>query len=168
MRRVSGNPGIQTDKVVADSEFEFRARNAAMAYLMKAFGNFHNDVEEVLYSYFSNCALRMSCVDLAKAFSFLANKGYCQFSGEQVVSADEARQINALMATSGMYDEAGSFASQVGLPGKSGVGGGIVAIVPGRFTICVWSPCLNKVGNSLVGVAVLEALTKEIGWSVYA
>ena len=168
VRRVSGNPGIQTDKVVADSEFEFRARNAAMAYLMKAFGNFHNDVEEVLYSYFSNCALRMSSVDLAKAFSFLANKGYCQFSGEQVVSADEARQINALMATSGMYDEAGSFASQVGLPGKSGVGGGIVAIVPGRFTICVWSPCLNKVGNSLVGVAVLEALTKEIGWSVYA
>ncbi|RUM49767.1 MAG: glutaminase [Marinomonas sp.] len=167
VRRLSGNPDLKTDQVVADSEYEFRHRNAAMAYLMQSYGNFDNSVEEVLKSYFSNCALRMSCVDLAKAFNFLANKGYCSISKEQVISEQEARQVNALMATSGMYDEAGSFAFQVGLPGKSGVGGGIVAIVPNRFSICVWSPALNKFGNSSAGVAALESMTKHIGWSVY-
>ncbi|MBJ7550061.1 glutaminase B [Marinomonas ostreistagni] len=167
VRRLSGNPDLKTDQVVADSEYEFRHRNAAMAYLMQSYGNFENSVEEVLKSYFSNCALRMSCVDLAKAFNFLANKGYCSISNEQIISEQETRQVNALMATSGMYDEAGSFAFQVGLPGKSGVGGGIVAIVPNRFSICVWSPALNKVGNSSAGVAALESMTKQIGWSVY-
>ncbi len=167
VRRISGNPEIKTDLQVADSEYEFRHRNAAMAYLMKSNGNFENEVEDVLKSYFANCALRMSCVDLAKAFNFLANKGYCTISQEQVITEEEARQVNALMATSGMYDEAGHFAFQVGLPGKSGVGGGIVAIVPGRFSICVWSPALNKVGNSCAGVAALESMSKHIGWSVY-
>ncbi|MGB2063739.1 Glutaminase 2 [Marinomonas gallaica] len=167
VRRISGNPELKTDLKVADSEYEFRHRNAAMAHLMKSNGNFENDVEEVLKSYFANCALRMSCVDLAKAFNFLANKGFCSISNEQVLSEQEARQVNALMATSGMYDEAGSFAFQVGLPGKSGVGGGVVAIVPNRFSVCVWSPALNKVGNSTAGVAALESMTKHIGWSVY-
>ncbi|TDO97906.1 glutaminase B [Marinomonas balearica] len=167
VRRLSGNPDIKTDKVVADSEYQHRSRNAAMAYLMKSFNNFENEVEDVLHSYFSNCALQMSCMDLAKAFGFLANKGYCMINNEQVVSEQQARQINALMATSGLYDEAGTFAYTVGLPGKSGVGGGIVAIVPNQFSICVWSPCLNKVGNSLAGVAALEALSSEIGWSVF-
>lgn len=167
VRRVSGNPELQTDQVVANSEYEFRHRNAAMAHLMKAYGNFENPVDDVLRSYFSNCALKMSCVDLAKAFNFLANKGYSSISQEQIISEQETRQVNALMATSGLYDEAGSFAFQVGLPGKSGVGGGIVAIVPNRFSICVWSPALNKVGNSTAGVAALESMTKQIGWSVY-
>ena len=167
VRRIAGNPDIKTDLVVAESEYEFRHRNAAMAHLMKSNGNFENDVDDVLRSYFTNCALRMSCVDLAKAFNFLANKGYCTVSNEQVLTEQEARQVNALMATSGMYDEAGHFAFQVGLPGKSGVGGGVIAIVPGRFSVCVWSPALNKVGNSIVGVAALESMTKHIGWSVY-
>lgn len=167
VRRLSGNPEIIADKVVANSEYEFRHRNAAMAYLMQAYGNFDNEVEQVLRSYFTNCAIRMNCVDLAKAFNFLANKGYCTISGEQVISEQQARQVNALMATSGMYDEAGSFAFQVGLPGKSGVGGGVMAIVPNKFSVCVWSPALNKVGNSLAGVAALESMTKHIGWSVY-
>lgn len=167
VRRIAGNPDIKTDLVVAESEYEFRHRNAAMAHLMKSNGNFENDVDDVLRSYFTNCALRMSCVDLAKAFNFLANKGYCTVSNEQVLTEQEARQVNALMATSGMYDEAGHFAFQVGLPGKSGVGGGVIAIVPGRFSVCVWSPALNKVGNSIAGVAALESMSKHIGWSVY-
>lgn len=167
VRRLSGNPEVQSDHKVANSEYEFRSRNAAMAYLMKSFDNFDNDVEEVLRSYFSNCAIRMSCVDLAKAFSFLANKGYCRHSGEQVLTEQETKQVNALMATSGLYDEAGNFAYRVGLPGKSGVGGGIVAIVPDQFSVCVWSPELNTAGNSLAGMAVLEALSKKIGWSVF-
>jgi len=167
IRRLAGNPKLKSDKVVADSEFEFRSRNASMAYLMKAFGNFENDVETVLHNYFNNCAMRMNCVDLAKAFSFLANKGYCHHSGEQVISAREAKHVNSLLATSGLYDEAGNFAYRVGLPGKSGVGGGIIAIVPNRFSVCVWSPELNKSGNSLAGIAALEALSDHIGWSIF-
>ncbi|HAI71516.1 MAG TPA: glutaminase, partial [Alteromonas australica] len=150
-----------------DSEFEHRARNAAMAYLMKAYGNFENDVDDVLHSYFHNCAIEMSCEDLARATNFLANKGYSVCADEQVLTADQNRQVNALLATSGMYDEAGSFAFEVGLPGKSGVGGGIIAVVPQQFSICVFSPALNKVGNSLLGVAALTSLSKRIGWSVY-
>lgn len=167
VRRLSGNCEITVDRHVAESEYQFRARNAAMAYLMQSFGNFHNDVEAVLRSYFSYCALRMSCVDLARAFCFLANDGFCKHSGEQILSKRQTQQVNSIMATSGLYDEAGNFAYRVGLPGKSGVGGGIVAVVPGQFTVCVWSPELNPAGNSLVGMAALEVLSERIGWSVF-
>jgi glutaminase len=167
IRRLADNPNLHSDKVVAASEYEFRARNASMAYLMKAFGNFESDVEAVLHNYFNNCAMKMSCIDLAKAFSFLANKGVTQHSGEQVLTSRETAHVNGLLATSGLYDEAGNFAYRVGLPGKSGVGGGIIAIVPNRFSVCVWSPELNKSGNSLAGMAALEALSESIGWSVF-
>ena len=167
VRRLTCNGEVVANKTVADSEFEHRARNAAMAYLMKAYGNFENDVDDVLHSYFHNCAIEMSCEDLARATNFLANKGYSVCADEQVLTADQNRQVNALLATSGMYDEAGSFAFEVGLPGKSGVGGGIIAVVPQQFSICVFSPALNKVGNSLLGVAALTSLSKRIGWSVY-
>jgi glutaminase len=167
IRRLADNPNLHSDKVVAASEYEFRARNASMAYLMKAFGNFESDVEAVLHNYFNNCAMKMSCIDLAKAFSFLANKGVTQHSGEQVLTPRETAHVNGLLATSGLYDEAGNFAYRVGLPGKSGVGGGIIAIVPNRFSVCVWSPELNKSGNSLAGMAALEALSESIGWSVF-
>ncbi|WP_017904789.1 glutaminase B [Pseudomonas asplenii] len=166
-RRLSGNMQVMVDGKVADSEYQHRARNAAMAYLMQSFGNFHNDVETVLRSYFSHCALRMNCIDLARAFGFLANDGFCKHSGEQVLTPRQTQQVNSIMATSGLYDEAGNFAYRVGLPGKSGVGGGIVAVVPGRFTICVWSPELNTAGNSLAGMAALELLSQRIGWSVF-
>ncbi|MGR0279442.1 glutaminase B [Marinomonas dokdonensis] len=167
IRRLADNPDLHSDKIVSDSEYEFRARNASMAYLMKAFGNFDNDVESVLHNYFDNCAMKMSCVDLAKAFSFLANKGVSPHTGDSILSARETTQINGLLATSGLYDEAGNFAYRVGLPGKSGVGGGIIAIVPNRYSICVWSPELNKAGNSLAGMAALEALSADQGWSVF-
>ncbi|TRX74318.1 glutaminase B [Pseudomonas mangiferae] len=167
VRRLSGNPLVISDEVVARSEYQFRARNAAMAYLMQAFGNFNNDVEAVLRAYFHHCALRMSCADLARAFCFLANQGHCLHSGEQVLTPRQVKQVNAIMATSGLYDEAGNFAYRVGLPGKSGVGGGIVAVVPGRFTVCVWSPELNPAGNSLAGLAALEKLSARIGWSIF-
>jgi len=167
VRRLSGNREVAVDLHVAESEYRHRARNAAMAYLMQAFGNFHNDVEAVLRSYFSHCALRMSCVDLARAFSFLANDGFCTHSGAQILSERQTQQVNSIMATSGLYDEAGNFAYRVGLPGKSGVGGGIVAVVPGRFSVCVWSPELNAAGNSLAGMAALELLSQRIGASVF-
>lgn len=167
VRRLSCNGEIVVNKVVAESEFEHRSRNAAMAYLMKAYGNFENEVEDVLRNYFHNCALEMSCEDLARSTSFLANAGFSTCANEQVLTPYQTKQVNALLATSGMYDEAGSFAFKVGLPGKSGVGGGIVAVVPGRFSICVFSPALNSVGNSQLGVAALTSLSQRINWSIY-
>ena len=167
VRQLSGVQDIAYDPVVARSEFEHSARNVAIAWLMKSFGNFHNDVATVLQNYFHYCALKMNCVELAQTFLFLAHQGHAPHLGEDVVSPMQARQINALMATSGMYQNAGEFAWRVGLPAKSGVGGGVVAIVPHEMAIAVWSPELDETGNSLAGVAALEQLTKRLGRSVY-
>lgn len=167
VRQLSGVQDIAYDPVVARSEFEHSARNAAISWLMKSFGNFHNDVATVLQNYFHYCALKMNCVELAQTFLFLAHQGHAPHLGEDVVSPMQARQINALMATSGMYQNAGEFAWRVGLPAKSGVGGGVVAIVPHEMAIAVWSPELDETGNSLAGVAALEQLTKRLGRSVY-
>jgi glutaminase len=124
VRQLSGVDDIAYDPVVARSEFEHSARNAAIAWLMKSFGNFHNDVATVLQNYFHYCALKMSCVELAQTFLFLAHQGHAPHLDQEVVSPLQARQVNALMATSGMYQNAGEFAWRVGLPAKSGVGGG--------------------------------------------
>ena len=167
VRKLSGVSSIAYDAQVARSEFEHSARNAAIAWLMKSFGNFHNDVTTVLQNYFHYCALEMNCVELAHTFLFLANQGKALHLDTPVISPMQARQVNALMATSGMYQNAGEFAWRVGLPAKSGVGGGVVAIVPHEMAIAVWSPELDETGNSLAGVAVLEKLTQQIGRSVY-
>jgi glutaminase len=167
VRKLSGVEDIAYDAVVARSEFDHSARNAAIAWLMKSFGNFHNDVATVLQNYFHYCALKMSCSELAQTFLFLANQGHYPQRSQPVITPLQARQVNALMATSGMYQNAGEFAWRVGLPAKSGVGGGIVAIVPQEMAIAVWSPELDAAGNSLAGVAVLEKLTQRMGHSVY-
>ncbi|MBY5921796.1 glutaminase B [Ferrimonas balearica] len=166
MRDLSGNAHLISDKVVAASEYQHSARNAAIAYLMKSFGNFHNDVDEVLQTYFAHCAIRMSCADLAKAAFFLSNQGVT-LGGRRLVSERQTRQINALLATSGLYDGAGEFAYRVGMPGKSGVGGGIIAVVPGEMSVCVWSPALDESGNSCAGTAALELLAKRLGRSIF-
>ena len=166
-RGLSGNDALQYDKVVAASEMMHSDRNAAIAYLMRSFGNFENDVIPVLNNYFHACSLRMSCVDLAKTFSYLANKGRSVITDEEVITSTQSKQINALLATCGLYDGAGEFAYRVGMPGKSGVGGGIVAIVPGEMTIAVWSPELDKSGNSLAGTRALELFAKRIGRSIF-
>ncbi|MFY9994112.1 MAG: glutaminase B [Leclercia sp.] len=167
VRQLCGIADIAYDTTVARSEFEHSARNAAIAWLMKSFGNFHNDVSTVLQNYFHYCALRMNCVELASTFLFLADQGRAPHLSQAVVTPLQARQINALMATSGMYQNAGEFAWRVGLPAKSGVGGGIVAIVPHEMAIAVWSPELDATGNSLAGIAVLEQLSQRLGRSVY-
>ncbi len=167
VRMLSGNPHLCYDKSVANSEMEHSDRNASIAYLMRAFGNFDNDVMPVLSNYFHYCALRMSCVDLAKTFNYLANKGLPLGAEKTIVSQTQSKQVNALLATCGLYDGAGEFAYRVGMPGKSGVGGGIVAIVPGEMSICVWSPELDPSGNSLAGTAALELLAERIGRSIF-
>ncbi|PKQ74745.1 glutaminase [Aeromonas sobria] len=167
VRRLAGNPAIMADQVVARSEYQHSARNAAIAYLMKAYGNFENEVDKVLQSYFNACAIRMSCVDLARAFVYLANRGVPLGGNEPLLPARTTKQVNALLATCGLYDEAGDFAYRVGMPGKSGVGGGIIALIPGELSVCVWSPELNKAGNSLAGTAALELLAERLGRSIF-
>ncbi|GGJ02529.1 glutaminase [Shewanella hanedai] len=166
VRELSDNPSIMYDKVVASSEYEHSARNAAIAYLMKSFGNFNNDVDTVLQSYFHYCAMRMSCADLSKAMLYLANRGK-SLAGSQLITPVQTRQMNALLATSGLYDGAGEFAYRVGMPGKSGVGGGIIAVIPGDMSVCVWSPELDLNGNSLAGTAALEEFCQRLGRSIF-
>ncbi|NVJ49708.1 MAG: glutaminase B [Gammaproteobacteria bacterium] len=166
LRKLAANPQIHCNQRVARSELAHGARNAAMAYLMKAFDNFANPVDTVLSNYCHHCAIEMSCIDLSRATSFLANKGRA-LDGTHILSPDQTTRVNALMATCGLYDASGEFAYEVGLPGKSGVGGGIIAIYPGHFSVCVWSPELNPVGNSLIGTWLLESLTERLGISIY-
>ncbi|QQX81531.1 glutaminase B [Shewanella sp. KX20019] len=166
VREISDNNRVGYDKVVANSEYQHSARNAAIAYLMKSFGNFNNDVNTVLKSYFHYCSLRMSCADLSKAMLYLANRGKT-LAGKQLITPVQTRQLNALLATSGLYDGAGEFAYRVGMPGKSGVGGGIIAVIPGDMSVCVWSPELDANGNSLAGTAALEALCQSLGRSIF-
>ncbi|RJX70653.1 glutaminase [Vibrio sinensis] len=167
VRQLSGENHICYDKVVAASEMMHSDRNAAIAYLMRSFGNFENEVIPVLNNYFHACALKMNCVDLAKTFSYLANKGISVQTNQPVITPVQTKQLNALLATCGLYDGAGEFAYRVGMPGKSGVGGGIIAIVPGEMTIAVWSPELDPSGNSLAGTQALELLSERIGRSIF-
>ncbi len=167
VRCLAQQDDILYDRAVARSEYEHSARNAAIAWLMKSFGNFNNDVSKVMETYFHYCSLAMSCNELARTFLYLANQGRTQDNRRAVISPRQARQVNALMMTSGMYDGAGEFAWRVGMPAKSGVGGGIVAVIPGEMSIAVWSPALDRSGNSLAGTALLEKLSDRLGRSVF-
>ncbi|MEJ6518301.1 glutaminase B [Shewanella bicestrii] len=166
VRALSQNDKVCFDKQVADSEYQHSARNAAIAYLMKSFGNFQGDVDTVLRTYFHYCALKMNCADLSRAMLYLANRGKT-LDGTELISQVQTRQLNALLATSGLYDGAGEFAYRVGMPGKSGVGGGIIAVIPGELSVCVWSPELDNQGNSLAGTAMLEHLSQRLGRSIF-
>ncbi len=167
VRVAANDETVSIDPAVARSEQEHGFRNAALANYMKAFGNIHNPVELTLGVYFHQCAIEMSCVQLAQAGLFLANSGRDPRTGISVVSKERARRINALMLTCGHYDGSGDFAFKVGLPGKSGVGGGILAVVPGKASIAVWSPGLNAQGNSQLGTRALELIAQRMGWSVF-
>lgn len=167
VRYLADDETISIDQAVARSETQTGFRNYALANFMRSFGNLHHDVDHVLGVYFHQCALSMTCRQLSRAGLFLAAQGADPISGYSVVSPKRARRINALMLTCGHYDGSGDFAFHVGLPGKSGVGGGILAIAPGKASIAVWSPGLNKVGNSLLGSLALEMLAARTGWSVF-
>lgn len=162
----SGSQSIEYDFEIAESEKNNGYRNAALANFMKSFNNIDNDVEAVLDVYFHQCSLSMTCRDLAKSMLYLANKGISS-NGETIISPSHTKKINSLLLTCGMYDAVADFAYRVGLPAKSGVGGGIVAIVPGLMSICVWSPGLDKKGNSFVGSNALELFAKMTGYSIF-
>lgn len=167
VRMLAGSEDIHFNKEVAASEYATGERNKALAHLMKSFGNFNGKVSHVFATYCNHCSIEMNTQQLAQSFLFLANNGINPLNGERVVSYRDTKRINALMLTCGLYDESGDFAYRVGMPGKSGVGGGIVAVIPGKLSIAVWSPELNRYGNSYRGIATLADFTTELGISVF-
>ncbi|PRH88701.1 glutaminase [Labrys okinawensis] len=167
MRFLADDPSIAIDEAVAASEQRTGFRNAALANYMKSFGVLDNPVDYTLGVYFHHCAIAMSCRQLAMAGRFLASQGRNPSTGHRVVQPERARRINAIMLTCGHYDGSGEFAYRVGLPGKSGVGGGILAVAPGKASIAVWAPGLDANGNSHLGRIALEALTRRMGWSIF-
>ncbi|MBG6112053.1 glutaminase [Flavobacterium sp. CG_23.5] len=166
IRMISGSPTIDFNLKVAQSEKETGFRNAALANFLKSFGTIDNDVETVLDFYFHQCSIEMTCKELAHSFFFLANEGKTQ-AGKQIVSKSQVKRLNALMQTCGFYDESGEFTYKVGLPGKSGIGGGIAALYPKNFVVATWSPRLNEKGNSELGMNALELLTTKTGMSIF-
>jgi glutaminase len=167
VRKLAVDNSIQYNEKIAKSEAKTGFTNRAIANLIKSYGNLNNDVEEVLEMYFYVCAIEMSCQELSKSFLLFANGGVIPETGERILSLSRTKRVNAIMQTCGFYDEAGEFAFKVGLPGKSGVGGGIVAVHPSKYSVAVWSPRLNKKGNSFKGMKLLELLTTETHSSIF-
>ncbi|MBL6447171.1 glutaminase [Fulvivirga sp. 29W222] len=167
VRDLVGQADVFCNKKVAASEKEHGFKNAAMVNLMKSFGNIENDVDEVLDLYFEFCSIEMTCSELARAFRVFANHGRGVIDTKKYITESQFKRITAIMQTCGFYDEAGEFAFRVGLPGKSGVGGGIAAILPDKYSIVTWSPGLNKKGNSLAGMKALELFTTKTGTSIF-
>ncbi len=167
VREISYCEEINFSKAVAESEAACGYRNIALCNFMKAFDNIKNDPDEVLDFYFNMCSIEMSCQELTKAYHFLADENFKTHTGDPILTEIQKNRINALMQTCGFYDESGDFSFKVGLPGKSGVGGGIVAIYPERYCIAVWSPKLNEKGNSHRGMTFLEQFTNVTGSSIF-
>jgi len=167
VRFVSADESVFIDSAVANSEADTGFRNVALGNYMRSFGNMEHRVDDALRVYFHQCAIAMSCRQLAMAGRYLMLEGLHPDTGRAVVTAQRARRILSLMLTCGHYDGSGEFAFRVGIPGKSGVGGGILAIVPGKASIAVWSPGLNHRGNSKLGSEALEHLAASMNWSVF-
>ena len=166
VRELTHDDSIEYNEKVAESERITGFNNYAAANLLKSFGNLHNEVEDVLDFYFHQCSIMMDCKQLTNAFFVFANQGKC-LKNVQHLTSSQVKRVNAIMLTCGFYDEAGEFAFEVGLPGKSGVGGGIVALLPHCFTIATWSPGLNPQGNSYLGMQALEQFTTKTKLSIF-
>jgi glutaminase len=167
LRERAGEDDISVDERVAMSESKAGDLNRSLAHYVAAFGNLRNPVEAVTSVYFRQCSIAMSCRQLATAALYLACDGTDCRTGMAVVSPERARRINALMLTCGHYDNSGDFAFRIGLPGKSGSGGGILSIIPGVGAACAWSPGLNAARTSLAGAVALERLVQQTGWSIF-
>lgn len=166
-RKMTGNPHIQINERVYLSENATGHKNRALAYMLKAYGMLDGDVEEVVDLYFRACSIEVDCQDLANVALVLANHGKNVRTGEQIFKAEYARYVNAVLTTSGMYDGSGEFALSVGMPAKSGVGGGIMAVAPRRMGVGIYSPALDKKGNSVAGKKALELLSKSLNLSIF-
>lgn len=166
-KKITGNQNLKVDEDVFKSEKETGHKNRALAYLLKNSGMIYGSVDELLDVYFSMCSVKVNCKDLARIALMLANRGKDMETGEQIIPAEDAVFMNAVLMTSGMYDGSGEFATTVGIPAKSGVGGGIMADCPHRMGIGIYSPALDKKGNSVAGIKMLELLSKELNLSIF-
>ncbi|MEQ3656684.1 MAG: glutaminase [Dokdonia sp.] len=167
VQSMSDNTSIDYSERIAQSEKAVGYRNVALCNFIKSFGQIKNEPEAVLDFYYALCSLEMNCKDLSETFLFLANNGIVVKNNRSILSEAQSKRINALMQTCGFYDESGEFAFKVGLPGKSGVGGGIIAVHPDQYAIAVWSPTLNKKGNSYKGMKFLEEFTTRSELSIF-
>jgi len=167
VRGINDNSDLDYSSRIAESEKAVGYRNVALCNFIKSLGNINNEPEDVLDFYFNLCSLEMNCKELSELFLFLANNGQVVHSGKSILTESQSKRINALMQTCGFYDESGEFAFKVGLPGKSGVGGGIIAIHPDKYAIAVWSPKLNPKGNSYRGMKFLEEFTTKSRLSIF-
>ena len=166
-RELSGNPNIDMDEAVYLSEKAHGSKNRALAYLLKSYGMLDDDVEDVLDCYFRTCSISVSCKDLANIGFVLANRGRAPVMNDRLVPGEYAQYVNAILMTCGMYDGSGEFALRVGVPAKSGVGGGIMAVVPTRMGIGIFSPALDLKGNSIAGIQMLERLSRSLYLSIF-
>lgn len=167
VRRLSGNGGIDIDEAVFHSERETGNKNRALAYMLKAYGMIDGNIEDILEIYFKACSVSITCQDIASIALIFAHHGKDPRTGKQIISPEYARYVTAIMTICGMYDGSGEFALRVGIPAKSGVGGGIMAAVPGRMGIGIYSPSLDKKGNSLAGVKVFQRLSEAWDLSIF-
>ncbi|MBM3603358.1 MAG: glutaminase [Alphaproteobacteria bacterium] len=163
VRQAAEDENIHIDKAVAESETRTGHRNAALAHYLRSFGNLQNPPDHVTGTYFHQCAIEMTCVQLARAGRVIAGLS----CAPALLSPVKQRRINALMMTCGQYDGSGNFAFRVGMPAKSGVGGGLLVVAPGRASIAIWSPGLDGWGNSRMGTLAAEKLAEFTGWSVF-
>jgi glutaminase len=167
VKTLANSKSINYNLEVVNSEKETGFRNAALVNYIKSYGNIKNNPEDVLDFYYHQCALAMSCEELAKSFQIFSNNGINPYNNERLLTSSQCKRMNALMQMCGFYDQAGEFTFKVGLPGKSGVGGGVTAVFPNNYTVAVWSPKLNKKGNSVYGLETLERLTTSTEASIF-
>ncbi len=167
IQKITMDESISYDKTIYESELKNGYKNFALINMLKSYKNIHNEINDVIQTYFKHCSIMMNTQQLSKAMLFLANHGINPLNNEQLITESKAKRINSLMLTCGHYDASVDFAYKVGLPGKSGVGGGIVAVVPKIMSLCVYSPRLNTQGNSLVGTKALELFTTKTGLSIF-
>lgn len=166
-KKITGNDEIQVNEDIYRSEKSTGDRNRSLAYFMKGMGIMEGNVEDVLDVYFRQCSMEVTCRDIARIGSMLANDGVLPWNNERVMSREVTRIIKTIMVTCGMYDESGNFAVHIGIPAKSGVGGGIMAAVPRRMGIGVIGPALDSKGNSIGGIKLLESLSHEMDLSIF-
>ncbi len=166
-RKITGNDSIRINQDVYLSEQETGDRNRALAYFMKGNKILDGSVEEALEVYFKQCSMEINCRDISRIGAMLANDGIIKSTGERVISREAARIVKTIMVTCGMYDESGEFAVHIGIPAKSGVGGGILAAVPRRMGIGVFGPALDEKGNSIGGIKMLQDLSRELDLSIF-
>jgi len=167
VRKISNNPNIDYSYKTAQSEKSIGYRNIALCNFIKSFGNIRNEPIDVLEFYFHICSIEMSCQELVQTFMFLVSDVINSKDNQSILEEKKAVRVNAIMQTCGFYDESGEFSFRVGLPGKSGVGGGIVALHPEKYCIAVWSPRLNAKGNSFRGMKFLESFTSQTNTNIF-